>query len=156
MTKSEKATPAQARDEALRAVIRAITATDHGGVQRQTAKALGVAPSTLNGYVNGREGNSTIGDAVATYLGRSVDEIVTASGDLAALRRPTQRAVDVTFGHLPMWPSLLAGAKALAPDIPEWCWDDTAASVVWLRGPITSGTIVKVARVLLEHTPPHG
>jgi hypothetical protein len=156
MTKGEKPSALQVRDDALRAVLRSITATDHEGVQRRTAKALDVPVSTLNGYVNGREGNSTIGDAVAVYLGRTVDEIVAAGGDLAALRRPTQRATDVKFGALPMWASLLAGAKALAPDIPEWCWADTADSVVWLRGPITAGTVVAVARVILEHTPPHG
>lgn len=153
-----KPTPASLRDEALRAVLRAITATDHGGVQRQTAKALGVPPSTLNGYVNGREGNTAIADAVAAYLGRSVDDVVTAKGDLVALRStrvgPTKSRA-VCFGELPMWPELLRGAQALAPDLPAWCWRDAAETVVWVRAPVTSAMVRDVARFLLEHTPPH-
>lgn len=43
--RTSKPTPASVRDEALRTVLRAITAVDHGGVQRQTAKALAVPPS---------------------------------------------------------------------------------------------------------------
>lgn len=54
MTKGEKPSALQVRDDALRAVLRSITATDHEGVQRRTAKALDVPVSTLNGYVNGR------------------------------------------------------------------------------------------------------
>lgn len=148
------------RSESLRALIRAITATDHGGVQRRTASALGLAPSTLNGFMNGANGASLqVIDALKAYLQRTEEEIVSAAGDLAALRRPRVStpagATEVRFGSLPMWPELLAGAKALDPNVPEWAWRDTAESVVWVRAPITSMMIVDVARFLLRHIPPH-
>jgi hypothetical protein len=158
MTRSEKATPAQARDEAMRTVLRAITATDHRGVQRETARVLGIAPSTLNGYVNGREGNTVIGDAVALYLGRSIDEIVAAGGDLERIRTPKPRdpsKVEVTFGELPAWPSLLDQARRIAPHVPEWAWRDTAESIVWMRPPITPAKVAGVAGLILAHEPPH-
>jgi hypothetical protein len=156
--RTSKPTPASVRDEAMRTVLRSITAVDHNGVQRQTAKALAVPASTLNGYVNGREGNTMIADAVAAYLGRTVDEIVEARGDLTALRSTKVRGAKsraVCFGELPMWPELLRGAQALAPDLPAWCWRDAAESVVWVRAPVTSAMVRDVARFLLEHTPPH-
>lgn len=156
-TRGSKATPAETRDAAVRALIRAITAADHEGVQARTAKAIGVPPTTLNGYVNGRERNGDIVFAVAAYLGRSVDEVLAANGDLAALRapRPASGSVEVVFGQLPMWPQLLEHAKTIAPSVPDWCWRDTAESIVWLKPPITSQKVADVALVLLKHTPPH-
>jgi len=77
------------RSESLRALIRAITAADHGGIQRRTASALGLAPSTLNGFTNGANGASLqVIDSLKAYLQRTEEEIVSAAGDLAALRRP--------------------------------------------------------------------
>lgn len=150
-------TPAQRRDDALRAVIRAITATDHQGVQRRTAEALGLPPSTLNGYMSARESNTVLPDRVAAYLNRTVDEIVTARGNLEELRRARRSTSrGVCFGELPSWPALLSGAKVLAPDIPAWCWRDLAETVVWVSVPVTSAMARDCALFLLEHTPPHG
>lgn len=156
-TRGSKATPAESRDAALRALLRAITATDHEGVQSRTAKAIGIPATTLNGYVNGRERNGDIVFAVAAYLGRSVDEVLAANGDLASLRapRPAGGSVEVCFGQLPMWPQLLEHAKMIAPAVLEWCWRDTAESIVWLKPPITAQKVADVALVLLKHTPPH-
>lgn len=44
--KKHPASASGARNEALRALVRAISETDHEGVQRQTALALGLPPST--------------------------------------------------------------------------------------------------------------
>ena len=78
-----------ARSDSLRALVRAITATDHGGVQRRTAEALGVTPSALNDFANGRSGaGQAIQDGLVAYLRRPIEEIVAASGDLASLRAP--------------------------------------------------------------------
>lgn len=68
-TNGDKPSPAAARDEVFRALVRAITATDHDGKQRRTAEAIGMKPSTLNGYVNERESNTEIGDLLALYRG---------------------------------------------------------------------------------------
>lgn len=147
-----------ARSESLRALVRAITATDHGGVQRRTAEALGVAPGSLNDFANGRSGaGAGIIDGLVAYLRRPVEELVAANGDLAELRRPRTEAgsVEVVFGALPLWPQLLEGARALDPSVPEWCWRDVAEARVWVRHPITSSMIADLARFVLRHTPPH-
>lgn len=158
MAKSGNPTVAGPRDESLRALIRAITAADHRGVQRTTAEALGIPATTLNGFMNRANGASLqITDALKTYLRRSEDEIVAANGDLASLRRPHSggRSVEVRFGQLPLWSSLLEGARALDPAVPEWAWRDAGDVIVWMRGPITSAMVVDLARFLLRHTPPH-
>lgn len=45
--KKHPASASGARNEALRALVRAISETDHEGVQRQTALALGLPPSKV-------------------------------------------------------------------------------------------------------------
>lgn len=148
-----------ARSESLRALVRAITATDHNGVQRRTAEALGVSAGALNDFVNGRSGaGQALMDGLVTYLRRPIGEVVAASGDLASLRAPrveTGASVEVVFGALPLWPQLLEGARALEPSVPEWCWRDVAEAHVWVRSPITSAMVADMARFVLRHTPPH-
>jgi hypothetical protein len=147
-----------ARNDALRAIVRAIIAADHNGVQRPAAAAFGVTPATLNDFLNGRSGaGQHLCDGLVAYLRRPIEEIVAAGGDLAELRKARRGApsVEVIFGELPLWADLLAGAQALAPEIPAWCWRDVAEAVVWVRGPITSSMVVDLAKFFLRHAPPH-
>lgn len=133
-----KPSAGDARNDALRAIVRAIVATDHGGVQRPAAASLGVTASALNDFLNGRKGaGQALMDGLVAYLRRPIEEIVASDGDLERLRKPRRGgpSVEVIFGELPMWTDLLTGAQALAPEIPAWCWRDVAEAHVWLRGP---------------------
>lgn len=147
----------ESRSEALRAIVRAISAADHGGVQRATAKALGVAPGSLNDFLNKRSGaGQQLQDGLVAYLQRPIEEIVSAHGDLPLLRspKPSVRSVDVHFRSLPLWPVLLAGAKSLDATIPAWCWAKVEDAVVWVRIPVTSAMVVDMARFFLRHESP--
>ena len=106
------------RAESLRAMVWAIVRTDHAGVQKATADALGVTRSALNDMLNERVGaGMAIQDGLVRYLKRPIEEIVAAKGDLDALRagRVGATSVEVVFGELPSWSELLAGAKAIDP-----------------------------------------
>lgn len=157
--KKHPASASGARNEALRALVRAISETDHEGVQRQTALALGLPPSTLNWFMNGANGASiAIVDALKAYLRRSEDDLVAANGDLTALRSPRpapSSSTEVRFDKLPMWSQLLEGARSLDPSIPAWVWRDVAETTVWVRVPVTSSMVLDIARFLLKHLPPH-
>ena len=151
----------EARSEALRTMVRAISVADHKGVQRATAKALGVAPGSLNDFLNKRSGaGQQLQDGLVAYLQRPIEEIVAAHGNLTALRspKPSARSVDVRFGSLPSWETLLAGAQSLDGSVPTWCWARVADAVVWVRQPVTSAMVLDLARFFLRHEPPpsHG
>ncbi len=153
-----KPSAGDARNDALRAVVRAIVATDHGGVQRPAASALGVTPSALNDFLNARKGaGQALMDGLVAYLRRPIEEIVASDGDLVTPRKPRRGgpSVEVVFGELPMWAELLTGAQALAPEIPAWCWRDVAEAHVWMRGPVNSAMVVDLARFFLRHVAPH-
>ena len=47
-------TASDEKSEALREIVRAITAADHAGVQKATADALGLTRSALNDFMNRR------------------------------------------------------------------------------------------------------
>lgn len=55
-----KPSAGDARNDALRAIVRAIVATDHGGVQRPAAASIGVTASALNDFLNGLEYVETV------------------------------------------------------------------------------------------------
>ena len=66
-----KPSAGDARNDALRAIVRAIVATDHGGVQRPAAASLGVTASALNDFLNGRKGaGQALMDGIVAYLRR--------------------------------------------------------------------------------------
>ena len=95
---------------------------------------------------------------LSKYLQRPIEEIAAANGDLSGLRsaRPSTRSVEVVFGQLPRWEELLAGARAIDPTVPEWCWRHVAEAVVWVRRPVTSAMVADMGRFVRTHVPPAG
>lgn len=157
MERRDRPTTGPARAEALRATVRAIVNEDFEGNQQKAATALGVTRASINHVLNGRTAPGIpITDGLVAYLRRPVEEIVAAGGDIARLRAPAPaaRSVDVQFAQLPGWPSLLEGARALDPTVPEWCWREVGEARVWVRGPITSSAVAEMARFVLRHVPP--
>lgn len=152
-----KPTAGDARNESLRKIVRAICMSDHKGVQKDTADALGVVKGTLGDFLNGRSGaGQQLQDGLVAYLQRPIEEIVAARGDIASLRttRTSARGVQVRFGDLPLWTVLLEGARSLDPSVPDWCWVQVADAVVWIRYPVTSAMVLDLARFFLRHAPP--
>lgn len=145
------------KSEALRAIIRAIIATDFEGVQMAAAEALGLARGSLNDFMNRRtNAGEQLQTGLVRYLQRPIEEIVAANGDLASLRaeRTSSKSVEVVFGQLPKWRELLAGAKALDPTVPEWCWHRVAEATVWIRQPVTVAMVADLGRFVRAHVPP--
>ncbi len=148
------------QNDAIRTLVRAIVATDHEGNQSHTAKALGLTKAGLGKFIAGHTGyGETLRRGLEGYLRVTFDEMLAAGGDLAAIRagRVAKRSThEVTFGALPTWPQLLAGAKALDAAVPAWCWDELAAARVWISQPVTASMLVDAARFILRHVPPPG
>lgn len=145
------------KSEALRAIVRAISAADHQSVQRATADALGLSKGALNDFMNRRvNAGEQLQTGLSKYLQRPIEEIVAANGNLETLRssKPSARPVEVVFGQLPRWEDLLAGARAIDPTVPEWCWRLVAEAVVWIRRPVTSAMVADMGRFVRTHTPP--
>jgi plasmid maintenance system antidote protein VapI len=156
---SKRPASPSARAESLRALVRALVAKDFDGNQQAAATALGVTRATVNQLINGHKGpGQQIADGLVAYLRKSIDDLVAANGDLEALRRApaAQPAMvaEVCFGALPGWPSLLEGARTIAPTIPEWCWQELASTRVWTRTPINSAMCAEMASFILRHFPP--
>lgn len=150
-------TASNEKSDALRAIVRAIIATDFEGVQTHAAEALGMARGSLNDFLNRRvNAGEQLQTGLSRYLQRPVEEIVAANGDLVALRseRASARSVEVVFGQLHRWPELLASARAIDPSVPDWCWRHVADAVVWIRRPVTPAMIVDMARFVRTHVPP--
>jgi transcriptional regulator with XRE-family HTH domain len=147
------------RNDAVRAIVRAIVQTDHAGTQSAAAEALGVTKSGLGQFLSGHSGyGEKLREGLERYLRRPFDEIVAANGDLAALRSKKAatpaRSTEVRFGALPGWQSLLEGARAIDPTVPEWCWRELEDVRVWVRVPVTSLMVAEMARFVLRHFSP--
>lgn len=144
------------RNEQLRALVRAVIAEDYGGSARSLARAMNIGPSTLAGFLAGdRGGGMKILDGLSRVLRRDPGQILSAGGDLAALRAaPPSASAAVRFGDLPNWLELQGSAKGLAPNAPPWVWDSLGTSTVWLDTPVTPALCAALAEVIWRHVPP--
>lgn len=146
------------QNAAIRALVRALVKVDHGGNQSHAATALGLTKAGLGKFIAGKTGyGESLRRGLEKYLRVPFDDMLAAGGDLDALRaaRAAKReTVEVTFGALPAWPTLLAGAKALDPAIPAWCWAELGPTRVWVAQPVTASMLVDAARFILKHVPP--
>lgn len=144
------------RNEQLRALVRAVIAEDYGGSARALARAMNIGPSTLAGFLTGdRGGGMKILDGLSRVLRRDPGQILSAGGDLAALRAaPPSASAPTRFGDLPNWLELQESARALAPSVPSWAWESLGQSTVWLTTPITPALCVALAEVIWRHVPP--
>jgi hypothetical protein len=157
-TRRGKPTAGESRNTSLRATVRALVTQQYDGNQRAAAAAIGITPSSLNDFINGRSGaGQKLCDGLVTVLRRGIEDIVAANGDLTALEssRPISApAVEVTFGKLPNWPHLLEGARAIDPAVPERVWNELANVRVFLSATPTASMVADAARFLLRHAPP--
>jgi transcriptional regulator with XRE-family HTH domain len=144
------------RNELLRTLIRALIAADYGDSMRALARAMNVAPSTLANFLSGdRGGGMKILDGVARVLRRDPGQILSAGGDLAALRAaPPSPAAPTRFADQPNWLELQESARGLAPTVPPWAWESLGQSTVWLSTPITPALCAALAEVIWRHVPP--
>ncbi|HEX4932375.1 MAG TPA: helix-turn-helix transcriptional regulator [Gemmatimonadaceae bacterium] len=147
------------RNTVYRRLLRELLATDFDDNGDKAARALGVSRSAINQLKNGHKGAGVkILEGLTRYLRRSDEEILASAGDLVALRSatplPASSRVEVVFRELPGWPTLLEGARALDPSLPEWVWRYVADARVGLRVPITASLVADLARFFLRHVPP--
>lgn len=153
-----KPTASAERNASVRAVVKAIVAVDFAGVQKDAAERLGFTKAGFGKFLSGRTGyGERMREALERYLRVPFDDIVAAGGDLAALRAkrtPRRDSVEVRFGGLPGWDVLLAGARALDPTVPAWCWRELIDARVWISQPVTAAMVADMARFILRHVPP--
>lgn len=150
-----------ARNDVLRHLVRDLVSADFADTKADAARALGVSAATIGDFLSGKKGaGSTLQDALVRYLGRSMDQINAARGDLAALRGMPSAApvvagvVRVLFGELPNWSSLQSAARSLRREHPAWVWERLAYSPVWLEGPATAMVVAECADIVARHVSP--
>lgn len=156
-----KPTASAERNASVRAIVKAIIEADFGGTKSKAAAKLGLTKAGLGKFLAGHTGyGERLRNALAGYLLVPFDEIVAANGDLAALRsrKATRRtSVELRFGDLPGWESLVAGAKAIEPAVPAWAWDELRDARVWVSQTVTTVMVADAGRFILRHVPPpHG
>lgn len=153
-----------ARNTVLRRIVRDVVARDFGGTKADAARALGISAATVGDFLNEHKGaGPSLTDALTAYLGRSVDQIIAAGGDLDAVRalppaaaqpQPATTPAMVRFRDLPGWSSLLLAAKKLRPDHAAWVWERLATAPVWLDGPATPIVVAECADIVARHVAP--
>lgn len=151
-----------ARNSVLRQLVQDLVAKDFGGTKADAARALGVSQATVGDFLLRKKGaGPALQDALVRYLGRSMDQIQAAGGDLATLRGMPAAApvtpsgvVMVRFGELPNWSSLQSAARALRREHPAWVWERLAIAPVWLEGPATPLVVAECADIVARHVAP--
>jgi len=121
------------------------------------SRAAGLSPSHVNMMKNGRVMKP--GGEVLAQIARAAQVssrwLTTGEGPVTE----PAAAADADdhsprFATLLNWHVLLGTARALAPEIPAWAWETVAASHPLHTVPVTPAHVVRMARIVLELSPP--
>lgn len=95
--------------------------------------------------------------ALARAGGVSVDWLATGAGsptDGAAGPPPADDVALTQLESIPGWSKIVAGARAIAPDIQPWVWDYIARKRAVVTDHPTPAELVAIARVVTQFVPP--
>lgn len=138
-----------------------------GWSQRELARQSGLAGSHISLILNSLGDNVRVDTLRAIARAAKVSEswMITGAGtpdgdDVAAPEEHTTslEGFDVAcFAALPNWRELLASAKLLRPQMPEWVWLALGAAHPLIAGQASPGMLAELADVLHRFgSPPNG
>lgn len=144
------------RNELLRELVRAIQRDDFDGNLSAVGRALKLkSPATLADFLGGtKNAGLKIMDGLASYTGRTLEEIYASGGDLAKLRAPAlppEPVQHVRFRDLPEWAEMLAKAKELRPSIDDRHWNKLADADAWIEGTVNTAMVIELTEFLMRH-----
>ena len=136
-----------------------------GWSQRELARQSGLAGSHVSLILTNLGENVRVDTLRAIAQAARVSEswMITGAGDpddavFAEETTASSEGFDVAcFSALPNWRELLASARLLRPQLPDWVWLSLGAAHPLIAGPASPGMLAELADVLHRFgSPPQG